>query len=447
MAFWERLSLEQIRLVAVPVVVAAVIIVVALWLRRLLYKKLHTWAARTETRWDDLVVRETRLASLVWCFWLGIYGGMLVAELPSTVATGTSMAAPVLFVSLGIYTAVALIELVLAWYSAEIAPKTKSSLDDMIVMALRWGVPMVAGILGLILVLDMVGIEMPAVGSWLRQHGGKLAFLIVLNVVALLMTTSAIPKIITSAVSRSKAEQTEEELKKRAETLSGVLTTSLQVLIMLVFAFMLLSEVGINIAPVLAGLGIAGIAIGFGAQSLVKDIIAGLFIILENQYGKGDVVKIADVAGLVEDINFRRTVLRDLDGIVHVIPNGEIRVASNFTKEWSRVNLNISVAYDTDLDRAIAVINRVGQELASDPQWAAAILTPPRALRVDNLGDSGIEIKILGETKPIRQWDVMGELRLRLKKAFDAEGIEIPWPHIKLYFGNTPPRQHKSDSN
>jgi len=199
---------------------------------------------------------------------------------------------------------------------------------------------------------------------------------------------------------------------------------------------MILSELGVNIGPLLAGAGIAGIAIGFGAQSLVRDVLSGLFIIMENQYGKGDVVRIADIAGLVEEVNIRRTILRDLDGIVHVVPNGEIRVASNFTKEYSRVNLNISVAYGEDLDHAMQVINRVGREMAEEEYWAEAILKPPEALRVDNLGDSGIDIKILGETKPIRQWEVMGELRKRLKKAFDEEGIEIPWPHTKIYFGD-----------
>jgi small-conductance mechanosensitive channel len=132
--------------------------------------------------------------------------------------------------------------------------------------------------------------------------------------------------------------------------------------------------------------------------------------------------------------------LRDVDRINHIVPNGKIRVASNYTKQWSRVNLNISVSYDTDLEKAMAIINRVGKELAEDPQWASSIMTPPKALRVDKLGDSGVEIKVLGETKPIRQWDVMGEFRLRLKKAFDKEGIEIPWPHIKVYFGNQPPK-------
>ena len=240
-------------------------------------------------------------------------------------------------------------------------------------------------------------------------------------------------------------EQTAEELNKRAETLSGVLVASLQAVTIAVVIFMMLSEVGLNIAPILAGVGVVGIAIGFGAQSLVKDVLAGLFIILENQYRKGDVVKIAGISGVVEEINLRRTLLRDLDGIVHTVPNGEIQVASNFTKVYSRVNMNIGVSYGTDLNHAIAVINRVGKELSEDPQWAGDFLTPPQVLRVDNLGDSAIEIKILADTKPIKQWAIMGELRLRLKKAFDDEGIEIPWPHTKVYFGDLPmPVQIKS---
>jgi len=188
-----------------------------------------------------------------------------------------------------------------------------------------------------------------------------------------------------------------------------------------------------------AGLGIAGFALGFGAQYLIRDLIAGIFIILENQYRVGDVVRVADIGGLVEEITLRKTVLRDLDGIVHHVPNGEIRAASNFTRRFARVNLNVSVAYDTDLDHAISVINRIGQELAEDEKWRKVIKSPPQVLRVDNLGDSGIDIKILGDVKPMEQWAVMGELRLRIKKAFDAEGIEIPWPHTKVYFGNPLP--------
>jgi small conductance mechanosensitive channel len=160
---------------------------------------------------------------------------------------------------------------------------------------------------------------------------------------------------------------------------------------------------------------------------------------LENQYRVGDIARVADITGLVEEVTLRKTVLRDLDGIVHHVPNGEIRTASNFTRHFARVNLDISVAYDTDLDHAIRVINRVGKALAEDENWRKSIKSPPQVLRVNNLGDSGIYIKILGDVKPMQQWAVMGELRLRIKKAFDAEGIEIPWPHTKVYFGNSLP--------
>jgi small conductance mechanosensitive channel len=426
-------SNNQIMELGLPIGVGIAVIIIALLLRRIIYSRLRKWAAKTTTHWDDILIQETRIASFAWCFWLGIYAGLKLAEFSSEWTDRIDEVIPILFVVIGIYTAVVIVQVGLRWYSVDVAPKTKSSLDDMIIAVLRWGVPIIAATLGLFLVLDMVGLEVPTVNRWLAQHGGKIALLLILGLAILLGATLAIPKVIRTAVTRSKAEQTEEELNKRSDTLSGVLTASVQVIVILVFAFMLLSELGINIAPILAGVGIAGIAIGFGAQSLVKDIISGLFILIENQYRKGDVVKIADVAGLVEEINLRRTVLRDMDGIVHVVPNGEIRVASNLTKEWSRVNLNISVSYDTDLNRAIAVINRVGEELAKDPQWAPFILKPPQVLRIDNLGESGIEIKILGDTKPIKQWDVMGELRLRLKKAFDEEGIKIPFPTYTVH--------------
>jgi small-conductance mechanosensitive channel len=251
-----------------------------------------------------------------------------------------------------------------------------------------------------------------------------------------------LPTAIRSFVFRQAPRQPEDENRKRADTLGNVLVTSGQIFIVAIAGFMVLSELGINIAPILTGVGVAGIAIGFGAQTLVKDYLAGLFIILENQYRVGDVVTVSGISGLVEQIDLRRTILRDLDGIQHVVSNGEIRIASNFTKEVSRVNLNISVSYGTDLDHAIEVTNRVCRELAADPNWAPLITKTPEVLRVDNLGDSGIDLKILGETKPIRQWDVMGEIRKRIKKTFDEEGIEIPWPHTKVYFGNWPPLEN-----
>jgi len=274
--------------------------------------------------------------------------------------------------------------------------------------------------------------------SWFLEHGSNFLIIIVAAFVLWFVWQRFLPPLVYRTVARHRERESKEGLKKRTDTLLTVFMGVGKVLIVIVAMFMILSEIGINIAPVLAGLGIAGIAVGFGAQYLIRDLIAGVFVIMENQYRVGDVAKVADIIGLVEEINLRKTVLRDLDGIVHHVPNGEIRVASNYTRHFSRVNLNISVAYDTDLDHAISVINRVGQELVVEERWGSVIRKAPQVLRVDKLGDSGIEIKILGDVKPLEQWNVMGELRLRLKKAFDAEGIEIPWPHTKVYFGNAP---------
>ncbi len=285
----------------------------------------------------------------------------------------------------------------------------------------------------------MLELSWATVVNWLVGHGIRI--LVVLAVGALLWfaLNKFLPPVVRSAVARTKYKESKEGMEKRMNTLLSIFKGVGRVFIVIVGIMMILSEVGVAIAPVLAGFGIAGIAIGFGAQYLIRDLIAGIFIIMENQYRVGDVARVADIAGLVEEVHLRKTVLRDLDGIVHHVPNGEIRVASNFTRHFARVNLDISVAYDTDLDHAISVINRVCKALAEDENWRNVIKSTPQALRVNNLGSSGIDIKILGDVKPMQQWAVMGELRLRLKKAFDAEGIEIPWPHTKVYFGNPLP--------
>jgi small-conductance mechanosensitive channel len=279
--------------------------------------------------------------------------------------------------------------------------------------------------------------------AWLIDHGIRILIIAAVAAVLWFALSKFLSPIVRRSVARTKYKESKEGLEKRTNTLLSVFEGIGRVFIVVVAIIMVLEEVGIPIAPVLAGFGIAGVAIGFGAQYLIRDLIAGVFIILENQYRVGDVVNVANVGGLVEEITLRKTVLRDLDGIVHHIPNGTIQTASNYTRHFSRVNLNISVGYGTDLDHAISVINRVGKELAEDEKWRKVIKSPPQVLRVDNLGDSGIDIKILGDVEPIRQWDVMGELRLRLKKTFDAEGIEIPWPHTKVYFGNPLPDSPK----
>ena len=277
------------------------------------------------------------------------------------------------------------------------------------------------------------------IGSWLLQHGTRILLIIAIGYLMHWVARVSIPQIIERSI-KTKPEKhpDRDEIIRRSQTLSRVFAQTVTALIIFIVFFMILSEVDIDIAPLLAGAGVVGLAIGFGAQNLIKDILNGIFILMEGQYDVGDVVKVAGIAGLVEDINLRRTVLRDLDGIVHNIPNGEITTSSNYTEDLSRVNLNIRVAYEEDVDRCIAVLNKVGEELSKDDLFGPMILTPPRVLRVDNFADSGVEIKILGDVKPLKQWDVMGELRRRVKNTFDKEGIEMPWPHthVKLFFGD-----------
>ena len=276
--------------------------------------------------------------------------------------------------------------------------------------------------------------------GWVESHGLRILIIVIVSTAASFGLRWSIPHFLHVTIRKGKrGKKAKDEMEKRINTLSRVFAFTGTVIIALIASFMVLAELNINIAPLLAGFGVIGVAVGFGAQYLIRDLIGGLFVIMEDQYNVGDVVKISGIAGIVEEINLRRTVLRDLDGIVHFIPNGESGVASNYTREWSRVNLDIEVGYGTDLDYAISVINRVCSEMAEEPYWKEAMIKTPEVLRVNELGSSGIEIKILGDTKTMRQWETMGEIRKRIKKSFDEEGIEIPWPHTKVYFGEEQP--------
>ena len=221
--------------------------------------------------------------------------------------------------------------------------------------------------------------------------------------------------------------------KKREDTLIKIFNNILRILILVVVVLTILPQVGVNITGLLAGAGVMGIAIGLGARSLIQDFLAGIFIILENEYRIGDVVCLDDTCGLVQDITLRKTVLRNLDGAAHHISNGSIKKASNLSKDFARVNLDIGIAYSSNLEKVIEVVNRVGKELTEDPEWKDDILKPPQFNRVNDFADSAIIIKILGETKPLKQWAVAGELRKRLKIAFDKENIEIPFPQVSVW--------------
>jgi small conductance mechanosensitive channel len=219
----------------------------------------------------------------------------------------------------------------------------------------------------------------------------------------------------------------------RENTLIMVFRGTMIILLWVLASLMVLSELGVAIGPLLAAAGIAGVAVGFGGQYLIRDVITGLFILIENQYRVGDVVCFDETCGLVEQISLRMTVLRDLDGTAHHIPHGEVKKVSNLSKGFARVNLDIGVAYESDLAQVIEVINTVGRELAEDPAFKDAIVTPPAFLRVNEFADSAIMVKILGDTQPLKQWEVAGELRKRLKLAFDQQGITIPFPQRTVW--------------
>ena len=279
--------------------------------------------------------------------------------------------------------------------------------------------------------------------NWIYQMGWKIFLILGICFGTFMMIRRFIPLAIRRTVRRQMKRKRKVEREKRVQTLVRLVTTSSAIGLGILAAFLILQQVGINMTAPLVGLGVFGIAVGFGAQYLIRDIIAGFFIYLENQYNVGDVIKVGNIAGGVEEISLRRTILRDLDGARHVIPNGEVRIVSNLTQEWSRAHLNISVAYKEDLDRVMALMRKTWEEMTEDPNWGPFIISKtPWLLRVNEFGDSGITIKMVGETEPIKQWDIMGEYRRRIKRVFDEEGIEIPWPHVKLYLGDSmpPPR-------
>jgi moderate conductance mechanosensitive channel len=258
--------------------------------------------------------------------------------------------------------------------------------------------------------------------------------------VALLVAWAAfgVLRLITRRIENS-AEAGEGALararEQRVKTLVGLVRSIGIVVILVVTLFSVLGILGHDIRPLLAGAGVVGLAISFGAQSLVRDVITGMFILFENQFGVGDVIRIGDTGGVVERMTLRVVVLRDVHGVVHVIPNGEIKMVSNMTRSWSRAVLEIGVAYKENVDRVIDVMRDVGRELWEDEQWRPLLVEELTVPGIESFGDSAVNIRIMAKTIPLKQWDVARELRRRLKNRFDAEGIEIPFPHRTFYWG------------
>ncbi len=233
----------------------------------------------------------------------------------------------------------------------------------------------------------------------------------------------------------TSAGEPPSESEKRVETLIRLIRQAVLILLWVTTILVILKEIGVDVTPVLASAGIVGLAVGFGAQNLVRDFIAGFFFILENQVRVGDVAIVNGTGGLVEKVNFRTLVLRDLGGVVHIFPNGTVTTLSNLTNDWSAYVFDIGVAYKENTDNVIAVMSRVGSEMKADEIIGSYMLEEPEIFGVDKFDSSAVVIKGRIKTKPIRQWLIGREYLRRIKLAFDQEGIEIPFPHQTLYFG------------
>jgi small conductance mechanosensitive channel len=240
---------------------------------------------------------------------------------------------------------------------------------------------------------------------------------------------------IVDMMKRHRGDEPTFSLEKRAATIGGIIRKTIGLVVWAVAVVMALKEIGFDIAPILAGAGVIGLAVGFGAQNLVRDVITGLFMLMENQISVNDIAIINGTGGLVEQVNLRTTVLRGLDGTVHVFPNGAITSLSNMTHEFSYYVFDVGVAYKEDTDRVVGVLKELSEQIRQEEEFRPLILEPLDVLGVDQFGDSAVVIKVRLKTVPSKQWQVGREMNRRIKKRFDEEGIEIPFPHHSLYFG------------
>ncbi len=274
--------------------------------------------------------------------------------------------------------------------------------------------------------------EIESIISWL-QTGGLKILLIIVGAWIFNRFGSGIIRRIVRQVIKPDAYASRREEKLREDTLISIISAVMRVAVWLIAIMIVLTELSIDIGPLIAGAGVVGFAVGFGAQTLIKDFIAGIFIILENQYRVGDVVELNGVGGKVIAITMRTTVLRDLNGSIHHIPNGTVKLATNKTMEYARINIDIGVSYASDLDKVEQVINQVGKKMAQDKELKNDIVEPPKFARVKEFSDAAVVVKVLGKVMPSKQWRIAGEFRRQIKSAFDKAGIEIPYPQIVVH--------------
>lgn len=269
--------------------------------------------------------------------------------------------------------------------------------------------------------------------AWLPGHvatGGRILLIAILTLLALRTIHRVVPQLRELLVARQ--ETTEDG--QRVRTLSRVIRYVLTVAVTLLGAMLVLGELGISVAPILGAAGVIGIAVGFGAQSLVKDYFTGFFLLLENQLRIGDVVDAGGKSGTVEELTLRYLRLRDYSGNVHYIPNGNITVVTNMSLGFAYAVIDIGVAYAERIDEVIALMRRVGETLRTDPSFATRILEPLEVAGVEQWADSAVVIRCRFKVAPLEQWSVRREYLARIKAAFDEAGVEIPFPHVKLVY-------------
>lgn len=398
-------------------------IMIAGVLRYIIHRYLVRWAARTEGQTDDKVVTTLDTAVPPLLLMAVLYSVTQWLPFPERVIFWMERGLVIASIGLSLLFAARVVSTIL-----EGAAERRADLKRFI--------QPVRTLSGVLFVLVWVALTLKVLNVNLSDEGVRLV-----RIVGIAAGAYVVLKILNLAVAQiQRLVETEDsshvsEVEKRARTLGNIINSAGFVLVIGVALMMVLSELGMDITPIITGAGIAGLAVGFGAQNLVRDIISGFFLILEDQVRVGDVATINGTGGLVEAINLRTMVLRDLEGVVHIFPNGEIKQVSNRTKEWSRSVIDVGVAYKEDVDQVMDVLKEIGEGLSADPGFGPLILEPLEVLGVDNFADSQVTIKIAIKTLPLKQWMVGRELRRRIKKTFDQKGIEIPFPHLSVYFG------------
>ncbi len=260
----------------------------------------------------------------------------------------------------------------------------------------------------------------------IEDKAPDVAFIIAVLLVAYAIFRTVFPRVARTAMMRG-AHPPDEEMAKRADTIVGVVHRTTGIGVILIGAITIMREVGVDITAIVTGLGITGLALALGAQALVRDAINGIFLLAEDQYRRGDVIKIADVTGTVEDVSLRRTIIRDEDGVVHSVPNGSIGVVSNYTRDFAQINVPVHVSYGEDLERVRGIAETVGREMAADARFESLITESPTLKAVESVGEDGVKVIVTARTRPAARWEVAAELRRKLAEAFLREGIEVPF--------------------